>query len=460
MSFIYDDPNLIDQLVVFGLDFANKFTKRGQVAGQDRALLLDQIKNLQNQLNPTAPSDPNAKPIISHKGEASLGFPQLQSLGDLIKWLVDNETAVNGKRIADAANPNDASYVTYNLPDGTAYVNPELLKQYIISLQARENEQPNEMMQRQMAALIKEADQALGIKVDPQYHAPEKVLPDNAILDNLPQILSGSGSYAQGPEPLTYGDLKTPENFHAWLQKIQLWDEASHKKVSFNQKEFDIPKIVALMLDRAKFLDSRATPDNKEHLDVYVKQMQQLNSQVGNQAAAPPAGVQPSAPTSTGTTSPNQNLVNDIVETLPLALQNIDFNRIRDFFGKIAELMSNNPTVMNYIQTTNQLMSQASAITANEDTFYQLGISAAALADMFRDKQTPGKYFFPMVNLLRRIVENVRQVVGYFMSQYANNLTSSQRAYLFGQIGKRPDDTSIYSRNIEYLDQWNRTPHN
>jgi len=146
---------------------------------------------------------------------------------------------------------------------------------------------------------------------------------------------------------------------------------------------------------------------------------------------------------------------------LPLQLQNIDFNRIRTFMGKMEQLMGNSPTVTNYISSTNELMNKATALTKSADTFFQLGISPTAVVNMLKpnEKGYAAANFFSLVQLLDQIVDNVRAIVGYFMSAYASKVTDQQRAFIYGQIGRRPDDTSIYSRNIEYLNQLMNTSH-
>src|SRR5581483_3004553 len=157
MSFIYEDTNLIDQLLQSGLEHAIKFTKKGQSAvaavQQDRANLLGLIRNLQDQLNPAgAHRDPNAGPLISYEGDTkpTIDSRTLESLGDLVKWLDANKVTVNNQRVVygPTENPNDQNYVFYRLQTHMAdptqrnqqsdgfYVNLPLLKSYVVQLQA------------------------------------------------------------------------------------------------------------------------------------------------------------------------------------------------------------------------------------------------------------------------------------------------------------------------------------
>src|ERR1700677_558559 len=125
MSFIFEDPSLIDQLLTSGLRDILKFTKQGQAAAatadQNRTILSQHLKTLQDQFNPAGVSrDPNAGPTISHNGAASLGSPQLESLGDLVQWLANNGTKVDGQTVAYPTKPEDDSqYTLYKLETHT-----------------------------------------------------------------------------------------------------------------------------------------------------------------------------------------------------------------------------------------------------------------------------------------------------------------------------------------------------
>jgi uncharacterized FlaG/YvyC family protein len=519
MSFIFQDSDLIDRLLHSALSHQLKFTKQGQAVEQNRNAMLGHLRALQDQFfNAAGPPDPNAGPTISHKGNASLGSPQLESLGDLVQWLANNETRINDQVIAYPTKPaDDQNYVPYRLEThltspqqrgqepGLLYVDPNLLQQYLVTLQASEAEKPNDIFKKQLDFIIEDANKSLGLHIDPDYKAPEKVLPDNAVLDHLPHTFNVKVPLQGGDVPFTYGDSKDITTLNAWLSRNNIGlDLGDRNPVGVNNPRFDVKQIVNSIVQRAQFLASRATPLTKDLADYYVRQTGRLQQQVPVATNAPgapgitspdnPAGqAGQTAPGSqnqsqTGQTSSNQtnqsfnqgnqgnqenqengqstgnlqNLIDDITDTLPLSLQNIDFARIKEFFGKVAQVMSNNSTVMSYIQQVDRLIKQATDLTENGDTFFQLGISPTSLVNMLKDPRQPGKFkasYFPtLVSLLRQIVDGTRAVLGYFMSAHMNHLNSSQRAYLFGQIGKRPDDSSIYSRNVEYLNQWMMTP--
>lgn len=459
MSFITENSKLVEQLIAAARQHNSKFTKRGQDAESARQTLVNHLKTLQDQLAPDlADRDPNAGPSISNKGSAALGSEQLESLDALVQWLATNESKVNGKDIVLTTKPEDDDYVPY----GQFFVNPDALHQYVLSLQANAAQNPNPVLQKQLSLLIKDANASFGTEIKEQYQAPEKALNASEVLDQVPQIMDPSNPSATGNIPLTYGDLNDTTTFIAWLTKYNV--SVKGNMVYVKTPGYDFKKVVDALVARAQYLIIRATPaDIKNKAELYLRQASRLDSQFQGTAptSQPAPGTSTNQPQNTATSPQTQRLADDAVENLPLALQNINFARINDFFGKIAQLMSNNSTVMSYIQNTRALMQKATFLTANNDTFFQLGISVESLVNMLKDPHQPGKTnasnFYTLVQLLDQIVDNTRAVVGYFMSQYANQLTPAQRAFIFGQIGKRPDDSSIYSRNIEYLNQWANT---
>jgi hypothetical protein len=491
MSFIYDDPNLVVKLMSNALEHDFKFTKRGQDAMQQaRANVLALVKNLQTQLDPNQTQAPK----VAWEGDANkkptMDSRSLESLGDLVNWVIANKITVNGQRVAysptEITGDPPTGWIHYNLETHTAtpeqrgakpggfFVNAKLIQTYIGQLQAHESQNPNPAMKLQLGKLVEETNTDLGTNIGSQYQAPEKVLRDTVVLDNVPDIFVDVKSSGYGGDiPLTYGDLKDDMSFNSWLKNkaIQFLSQVNGKssQISFGAPGFDECAVLKILMYRAAH-KSYTTAEEKEQSQIYARQIsniaKELNCDLSGQGAAPGAtatqGGQQGQDASGLSGQQLQNVINEIVDTLPLQLQNIDFSRIRTFLGKMAQLMGNNPTVTNYISSTNELMTKASSLTKSSDTFFQLGISPGAVVNMLKpnDKGFAAANFFSLLQLLDQIVDNVRALVGYFMSGYASKVTDKERADIYGQIGRRPDDTSIYSRNVEYLNQLMNTRHN
>jgi hypothetical protein len=89
MSFIYDDPNLLNELIKSSLDFTTKFTKHGQLVNED-------VKNLNILLNnllrtSTLSADPNK---ISFEGTAPAVSPD--EVVDVVPQILDGTPKKGG----------------------------------------------------------------------------------------------------------------------------------------------------------------------------------------------------------------------------------------------------------------------------------------------------------------------------------------------------------------------------
>ena len=487
MSFIFDDQNLIEQLLSSGLQDELKFTKKGQAAAgatdQNRATLLQHIKNLQDQLQPSGVvKDPNAGPTISHNGATALGSPQLESLGDLVQWLANNGSKVDGQLVASAAKPaDDENYTLYKLETHTntpqqrgqdpagLYVNADLLKKYITSLQAEETSHPNAIFQKELSSLIEDANQALGLNIPVQYQAPEKVLPDAAIVDNVPQIIDPNNLAATGNIPLTYGDLKNTTAFTAWLSKFNV--SVKGNPVYVKNPNYDFKKVVDAIVARAQYLITRAVDvASKEGAEIYARAASALSGMFGEGKTSPATSVdgseygQPQRGVADQQGGPNHGqggpnaaqAVAEAVAALPFASRDINFDRIKSFFQAVRSAVGNDPRVNNLIAGTIGPMNNANAIVSAPDIF-PLGGAPEDFARQFKDQQTPGRHYFDLIKYLYQVISNARMVAEYFWYLKGSKYPE-YKDQLIGQIGETPQDDSLYQQNVQSLNQLNSAP--
>lgn len=484
MSFIYDDSELILKLLQSGLDHQVKFTKEGQLAAgavqaQDRANLLAMINSLKQQL------DPNRQPQISWEGDQkpTLDDTTLESLGDLVSWLAGNKMTLDGQRIVFGPNenPNNKDWIFYRLQthmnapeqrDQQAngfFVNAKLLTNYVHQLQAYEAANPNPTMRLQLGGIVQEMNRSLGTQASEQYQAPDKVLSDNRLLDNVPdKFVSTEASGYGGDIPLQYKDLKDQYAFNTWLRDKGIQTaKGQGQQLSFSgfgNPSFDTCLVLKVLFYRAQ-RQPATSKDAQEQSQIYARQISSIAQQVGcdlsGRGGASSADMQGGqGQNGRGATSQQQmqNLAVEIVDTRPFDLQNIDFDRIRNFFGLIKQLMGNQQGVVNTIGQVDALMQQATAYTQNGDTRFSLGIPATSIIHMLKPNARTG---FPAANLpvfisyLRRVLDGTRAVYDYFIQQHIKGVPSDRQGEAYGQVGARPGDDSIYKQNLEYLNQWN-----
>lgn len=463
MPLIFEETDLVDQLVNSGAEFQLKFTKEGQDAtatSADYQNLGTLLEHLQNSLVPS--QDPN---LISHENDKGIDLtsPNMDSMGDFVAWLVSNGTKVGGKNVVYSGNQERPSedYDFYKVEPGTGelkvpltrpdrtmvgyWIDPQLLKQFLVSLQSNPKLKTNVIFQVQLLKLIQDANRQLDVGVSEKYTEPEKTYPDTTAADSLPPVLDPKNYGASGDKRLTFGDLKDLGTFNSWLSKNGIGLITASNTIN-NNPDFDKCVVMNILAQRAAAMSRNYKSKDEQALAAaYLRRLQSLASESSCQLTGVSTTGQKPATDQTAA-------INRALQSLPLSLNDIDFGRINSFFGNVRQLMSNNATVMGYISNTEQLMQQASNMTPNKDTVFQLGIPPAEFSHYIAGPN-PGQRYFPLLQTLDQIVDNARAVVSYLYSQYGDRISDDQRAFLFGQIGKRPDDSSIYKRNVDSLRQ-------
>ena len=177
MPFILDDQELIKQLLKHGQEFENKFTRQGQAAVNAQAALTQLLDSLEGQLHPEK-RPPGAQPEVSTQSNtpAQLNVVALEGLGAMVDFLATNTITIDGQRIAFHQNekPQGENYQLVQLepnalynetPDRQIqtkgfYVDMDLLKKYIGTLQGQLVKRPNPVMQVQLSKIINEANKS------------------------------------------------------------------------------------------------------------------------------------------------------------------------------------------------------------------------------------------------------------------------------------------------------------
>jgi hypothetical protein len=261
MSFIYDNPFLIRDLLQVGLQDEQKFSKKGQTQPLDPAYtqqttnftnLHQLISNLENNLSP------NAEATVSHEGDPSaqvaIRSENLNSLGALANWLLTNKIIVNGQRIvySEGENPHNEDYQVYKLEPGggliestdrsqpfagamtTFVMNKDLLSAYLVSLQAQQEKKPNTFLKVQLTKLIQETNRLLDTNINEQYKPPT-------------QVAGTTGPNAEHPTPVGQGG-------NAKQQVASLEQLAS--MLPFNSEEINTREL-KMFVDQYALLDPR-----------------------------------------------------------------------------------------------------------------------------------------------------------------------------------------------------------
>jgi hypothetical protein len=352
MSFIYDNPWLVSQLLKAGHDFETKFLKRGQAApaapAPNQQYVSDALRalldNLRDQIKP---SQEGANQIGMGSGGSELASHNMDSMGDLVEWLTKNATRIGGKIISLPGNQEKPSddYGYFKIEPGTeiltplqrpdrtsvAYlINPTLLQQYLISLQADPKLKGNPIFQVQLLKLIQDVNTQLNLSISETYKEPARTVDDKTELDKIPNPLDPKSSPGvKGNLSLTSGDLKSLETFNSWMINNKLTLKSDKGTVSAGEDGFDQCGVFNALAARAKsHYTWRQNADSAFYAQYYWNQIaavaREANCQISGQL-----GAGTSSDTS-GATSQAQ-LLQQLITLRPFNTENISFPEIKQW---------------------------------------------------------------------------------------------------------------------------------
>lgn len=469
MSFIFENDNLINQLLQSGAEFELKFTKRGQAAtalSQAQKVLGDVVDSLEREV-----AGKSGAGEFYPTSNVDINSENMDSMGDFLEW-----ADAHGKRdVAVKVNPDRSNrpgnnYAFVKVEPGTKiatplerpdnspiayWVNFDGLKKYLQALQGDESLKDNTIFQVQLLKLIQFANQKFDMDLGETY---QKTYNDDFKLDDVPPVLKDRDS-SPGSVPLTYGDLKSQDTFNTWLSKpVAVGRPDFNLRDNADQFLQGNGHCLALnYLNYRAIAHMRSRPGYAEIGKVYIGLLQQLakafGCTLGGQLGQQQPGQGQGQP---GQASPAD--VQRVVESLPLDLHEIDFSKIRSFFQQVAPLLANNPSVASTIQAAEQNMQAATNASKTQrnqggETLFQLGGGLQA----FSAYSDSASQHAQLIRLLYSILQSTRQVIAYFLSQYGRMMQQENQedalTEIYNQIGKREDDDSIYSRNLQQLRQ-------
>lgn len=382
MSFIHDNPWLVNQLLEAAFDSEKKLSKQGQAAPvktQEQPAvsgLKSILTNLRDQITPgTGPND------ISHEtGGADVFSHNMDSMGDFVQWLASNGTKIGAQAIVYPGTQQRPSeeYGYFKIEPGTEiivpirtsdrtvvgyWINPTALKNYLVSLQSDPKLKNNVMFQVQLLKLIQDANKQLDLDVSEQYKEPEKALPDTTVADTTTQLLDPTRWSGQGTIPLTLGDLKDSTTLNSWLssKNIGLNIGGHSGGMMINHPEFDHCAVLKILNQRAAFNASRATSaDAKAVAAAYAQKVKGIATEIqcdlGAGAQDPNAKSTQQGQGELGAASPQ--ILQQLSSLRPFDANVVSFPEIKKFVDLYATY-ANNPMVTQQASNINQYMETA-----------------------------------------------------------------------------------------------------
>jgi len=404
---IYDNPWLVERLLQAGSDSEKKISKQGQAAPAESPVaagLKSILANLYSQISPTQDSTGG----ISHETSGADVFSHnMDSMGDLVQWLANNGTRVGGKAIVYAGNvarPGE-EYGYFKIEPGTEivvpitrndrttvgfWINPEALKNYLVSLQADEKLKTNVMFQVQLLKLIQDANKQLDLDVSEQYKAPEKTLPDTQVLDTVVKDMDPQQWFNPGNVPLTIGDLKDATAFNAWLSKNSISIKVGERRMMINHPEFDRCAILKILNQRVKYTSDRAqTAEAKQVAVVYGQKIKTLAAEVQCDLGAQPQqpGQEKPGGQGGGLAAASPQILQELSSLKPFNSQYISFPEIGKFLQLYGQY-ANDPSVSELINRLNTGINVFKSYTTGSDTIQLYNLTT----DQFKAMLKSGSY--------------------------------------------------------------------
>lgn len=472
MSFIYDDPNLIDNLLKSALDFQVKFTKQGQAAAaavnNDKVNLDTLLNNLQNPVSGSG---------ISYEGDAAPRYDDssLENLGALVSFLAMNKITVGGKRAAYMANEAtpeleaNQDYHYYKL-EGNAglvevqdrtkitngyFVNKNLLVKFIQSRQAKLATKPNKTEEVQLGALIEQANDLLDTNIDPKFNPNTIDLESN--VDSLPVTLDEANMYdVSGKLILKLKDLQSPESLNDWLNENKINVKANGKDIPVTDPAFDRCVVVRYLHGRAKWKAGGAGTKDKAVYGAYLQAVQTVGIKVTG-ADGKPCKLSGVSNTTPGAVT--SDALQSIVNSLPLDIKDIDFNRIKRFFTTYKQYISDENEANGHMDRAIQIMDATTQMTNPPTSDFSMEMDQNTILSLL--KAAPVSQYTQFLSQLEMVVDSTARVVGIFYNAHVRQaysgekkpietLTATQREEVYNQF---MGPSSALARNKSKLQQ-------
>lgn len=354
MSFILQDKNLVNTLL------RQQLSKSAQqyvgVSPQDFSAVRGIIANLEKQLsNPT--TAPGTEVATESDQPVALNSAHMENLGTLVEFLATNKITVDGKRVAYtlAEKVEDPTYKLYRLQGAAGllelanrneavqygyYVNPELLVKYLNGLRGQLVKEPNPVLNAQVEAIIQQANSQLETNIDKFYREPAKTLPDNQVLDRLPQNIKTNDPTSEGNIVLTYGDIASDTSFNNWIQQNNIGIDGK----AYRHPQYNKCGLLKVLSARAKsYMGNATSAQFKEIYTTYAEVVGKLTVafQCQTEAVTPGATDQQGGTTNGPVGAKNTAAtLQQLTEILPLQMDQLDFGRIRDFVNQYRSIVS------------------------------------------------------------------------------------------------------------------------
>lgn len=433
-----------------------------------------------------------------------LGVNQLQNLGKLLQFMSTNKIKLDGVRIVfteaemntlPETEKNQLSPISVNMSRDAVsrkwntadfYTHLPLLIKYVSYLQdkAQNLKKGGDVQGRILEVMIgKLIDSVNSIKPDSGLSRLPKSQPnkpnemaDNTQLDSFgTKVFDINNPFSdKGSIPLFSKDLSSKEALNAWMrQGPEAQILLGTGSVKYTDPEANHCNIINVLYKRAFNLSrTSASAEETKKYNFYLEKITQLGptfTDPQGKACSIGSGVGAGGvnnrhnffgPGSSGgeqgggATTISPQIIEQIIQSLPLDVQDIDFNRIKNFFTLYSKVASrdNVQSALMSMATAMNIMSETSALTLTgfQQTFR---ITRNVQELMTWLKPPAGNNAKTFLYNLQQIIVETGKIIGMFYNEFARTLYSGDRQTLNGEQKALVEaqylgGNSIYSQNL------------
>lgn len=389
MSFIYNDTNLLGKLISLGQDQSQNADMLSYMLA--KPLLV----NLQRQIDPSKapPVSENAVGVAPGAPTDNLSgtVADFRTLGDFLQWAADKKLTWNGKRFAWSANeqpealaanawefasyPKDRSnrdVTTRAANPITAYASKPELVAYLTHLRDDATKNNNKVLQVMLGKIISEVNVYLRsanepeISTKPAPEVPKLNLDPNATVDGFPDnildlsnpmqgIQEGFPSFTESPKKLLVKDLSDIGSFQNWIRGMEIKLSDGSQAYALDPVKGDPCSAIYILYKRAQYLSTYAAaadkirPGYSQMASLYLNAIKNFGGFFKGKNGESCVIVSPNATgekvkgdnkftsyekddSTSKNTQKTEEVLEKLIQLLPLSTQDVDFNRIDNFF--------------------------------------------------------------------------------------------------------------------------------
>lgn len=424
MTFIYQNPWLVEQLLQAGLNSEKKLSKQGQAADPNQQQQLgDSLRALLNNLRDQITPLKGGPDQVGQTSEAAdLSSHNMDSMGDMVQWLLQHGTRIGSTTIVQPGNTErpGENYGYYKIEPGTEivvpmarpdrtvvayWINTDALKKYLVSLQIDPKLKGNVMFQVQLLKLIQDANTQLDVSIGEQYQEPEQTF--DGEVDKIPNPIDPKSTYTNGNVSLTGKDLASLDTLISWLTSKQLTMKTDAAvPVAAGDQAFDQCVFINVLNNRASNNQRWRKPGGQYYVAQMAKIAKEANCQLTRSQGQQQGGA--------GAAS-NAQLAQKLYSLEPFDEERISFPDIRVFLNTYAAY-ANDGSVTSTAQSLNAYMdSFKGMMSMPRDTFQRSDYSNPgrfeSLLRQPTDAQNAALYLYDIIDnagaLYQRLVDSI-----------------------------------------------------